>query len=54
MTKDEKKLEFHEMMIKKAVIERDFWIREISFHEDKILRLINKEDKFMSCKVKGV
>lgn len=44
--KDLKVLKFHEIMITKADIEVAFWQREVRFHEDKIMKLKNKDEEF--------
>lgn len=47
MTKDKKRLEFHKMMARKALLEKEFWDNEMNFHLNQALRIKNKKEKFI-------
>lgn len=46
MNKSIKQIKFHELMLAKAQIEMEFWKTEMLFHEDKIRKIKNMEEKF--------
>ena len=44
----EKDIKFHELLIRKAEIEVEFWQKEVKFQEKKLLKLRNMSEEFIS------